>query len=124
MSGKKEFTPLQAESFPKHCRICGKVYEDQMQFLTQTTPVTYAPSSIREVAQEDGSHDLYLEVFRHCGCGATLMEFFHSRRDLSEDGITRRQLFDSMVKILEETGQTRQQARAALLERLKAFREN
>lgn len=124
MAGKKEFTPLQAESFPKKCRICGKVYLDQAQFLAQTTPVTHSPSSIREVTQDDGHHDLFLEVFRNCGCGSTLMEFFHSRRDLSEAGITRRQLFDSMVRILEDAGQSRQQARAALLGRLKAFQES
>ncbi|MEE4251613.1 MAG: oxidoreductase [Alcanivoracaceae bacterium] len=124
MTGKKEFTPLQAESFPKKCRICGKVYQDQAQFLTQTTPVTHTSSCIREVAQEDGSHDLYLEVFRNCGCGSTLMEFFHSRRDLSEEGITRRQLFDSMMKILQEAGQAPQQARAMLLKKLKAFQKS
>jgi hypothetical protein len=94
-----------------------------MQFLTQTTPVTHTPSSIRAVAQDDGSNDLYLEVFRNCVCGSTLMEFFHSRRDLSEDGITRRQLFESMLKILEDAGQSRQQARASAAGTLKAFRK-
>lgn len=123
MTGKKEFTPLQAEAFPKKCTACGKLYQDEMQFLAQTTPVVHAPSSIRAVAQEDGTNDLYLEVFRNCACGSTLMEFFHSRRDLSEDGITRRQLFDSMLKILEDAGQSRWQAREALLGRLKAFQK-
>lgn len=124
MTGEKEFTPLQAESFPKTCSSCGKIYQDEMQFLAQTTPVTHKPSSIRAVAQDDGSNDLYLEVFRNCGCGSTLMEFFHSRRDLSEDGITRRQLFESMLKILEDAGQPRQQARVGLLGQLKAFRKS
>jgi DNA-directed RNA polymerase subunit N (RpoN/RPB10) len=124
MTGKKEFTPLQVESFPKKCSSCGRLYQDEMEFLAHTTPVSHAPSSIRAVAQEDGSNDLYLEVFRNCACGSTLMEFFHSRRDLSEEGITRRQLFESMLKILQDAGQSRQQARAALLSRLKAFQEN
>lgn len=124
MPSKKEFTPLLDELFPKQCHSCAKVYADELQFLSETTPVQHSPTSIRAVAQDDGSSDLYLEVFRNCSCGSTLMEFFHSRRDLSEEGITRRQLFDSMLKILQESGQPRLQAREALLQHLKSFQED
>lgn len=119
MPGKKELTPLLDELFPKKCNGCGKVYADEIQFLTETTAVQHAPSSIRAVAQEDGSSDLYLEVFRNCSCGSTLMEFFHSRRDMSEDGISHRLLFDSMLKDLQEAGQSLLEAREILLQRLK-----
>jgi hypothetical protein len=123
MVGKAVFTPLQAEAFPKHCSVCGKCYQDEKQFLAETTSVLHAPSDIRTIAHEDGAQDVYLEVFRNCVCGSTLMEYFHSRRDLSEDGLSRRQLFDSMLSILEETGQERSKARALLLQQLPAFKK-
>jgi hypothetical protein len=120
MSDEKELTPLKDELFPKKCNGCGKVYADDIQFLTETTPVQHVSSSIRAVAKEDGSSDLYLEVFRNCNCGSTLMELFHSRRDMSEEGIARRLLFDRMLKEMQQAGESCLEAREKLLQR---FRE-
>jgi hypothetical protein len=122
MSGKKEFAPLQAEAFPKQCRSCGKVYADEQQFFALTTPAR-AASDVRSVRDDEAAGDVYLEVFRNCVCGSTLMELFHSRRDLSEQGLTRRQLFDSMVAVLMEAGHGRAEARSILLQQLPAFTE-
>lgn len=124
MSAKKEFSPLQAEAFPKKCSGCGKVYADEQQFLAETTSVAHGPSDIRSVRDDAADNNIYLEVFRNCACGSTLMELFHSRRDLSEPGLTRRQLFDSMLTILLEAGHDRQEARAILLQQLPAFKDS
>lgn len=124
MSGRKEFSPLQAEAFPKKCPSCGKVYASEQQFLAETTSVAYTPSDIRPVRDDAADSSIYLEVFRNCACGSTLMELFRSRRDLSEQGLTRRQLFDSMLAILLEAGHDRQEARAILLQQLPAFKDS
>ena len=124
MSTRKEFSPLQAEAFPKKCQGCGKVYADEQQFLAETTSLAHAPSDIRPVRDDDADSNIYLQVFRNCACGSTLMELFHSRRDLSEHGLTRRQLFDSMLTILLEAGHDRHEARAILLQQLPAFRDS
>jgi len=123
MSARKEFSPLQAEAFPKQCRNCGKVYANEQQFLAETSAAAHASSDIRPVRDDDDSN-VYLEVFRNCACGSTLMELFHSRRDLTEQGLTRRQLFDSMLGILLEAGHDRQEARAILLQQLPAFKDS
>ena len=124
MSARKEFSPLQVEAFPKKCQSCGKVYADEQQFLVETTSVAHAPSDIRSVRDDAEDSNIYLEVFRNCACGSTLMELFHSRRDLCEEGLTRRQLFDSMLTILLEAGHDRQEARAILLRQLPAFKDS
>lgn len=124
MSARKEFSPLQVEAFPKQCRNCGKVYADEQQFLAETSAAAHASSDIRPVRDDDGDSNVYLEVFRNCACGSTLMELFHSRRDLTEQGLTRRQLFDSMLTILLEAGHDRQEARAILLQQLPAFKDS
>ncbi|MFN3714115.1 MAG: oxidoreductase [Alcanivoracaceae bacterium] len=124
MSVRKEFSPLEVEAFPKQCRNCGKVYADERQFLAETTAATQAASGIRPVHHDNSDSNVYLEVFRNCVCGSTLMELFHSRRDLSEQGLTRRQLFDSMLAILREAGHDRQVARAILLQQLPAFKDS
>ena len=123
MSARKEFSPLQAEAFPKQCRNCGKVYANEQQFLAETSAAAHASSDIRPERDNDDSN-VYLEVFRNCSCGSTLMELFHSRRDLTEQGLTRRQLFDSMLGILLEAGHDRQEARAILLQQLPAFKDS
>jgi DNA-directed RNA polymerase subunit N (RpoN/RPB10) len=124
MSARKEFSPLQLEAFPKQCRSCGKVYADEKQFLAETSAAAHVPSDIRSVHDDESEQNVYLEVFRNCTCGSTLMELFHSRRDLSEQGLTRRQLFDSMLNILLEAGHDRQEARAILLQQLPAFKDS
>ena len=112
------------EAFPKQCRSCGKVYADEKRFLAETSAAAHVPSDIRSVRDDESEQNVYLEVFRNCTCGSTLMELFHSRRDLSEQGLTRRQLFDSMLSILLEAGHDRQEARAILLQQLPAFKDS
>jgi hypothetical protein len=124
MSARKEFSPLQVEAFPKQCRNCGRVYADEQQFLAETTPAAHVFSDIRSVPGHASDSSVYLEVFRNCACGSTLMELFHSRRDLSEQGLTRRQLFDSMLTILREAGHDCQEALAILLQQLPAFKDS
>lgn len=123
MAKKGGFTPLQHGAFPKSCPNCHKLYADERQFMAETVPPAHVRSDVRAVEDDDERDDVFLEVYRNCVCGSTLMELFHSRRDLSEEGLTRRQLFEDMLRVMEEAGIPRQEARAILLQQLDAFRK-
>lgn len=58
-------------------------------------------------------------LFRNCVCGTTILAFCHDRRDLSEAGNRRRELFGELLDRLVETGLSAQDARHKIL---KAFR--
>lgn len=75
--------------------------------------ISGAGSEIREIHDEG---DSYLEVFRNCSCGTTLMELFNSRRDLSFEGIRKREGFSLLLSSLCKSGMEPDVARAFLLE--------
>lgn len=60
-----------------------------------------AHNGFREVSDESGP---FLEVFRNCVCGSTLMSLFESRRDVSEKGDRRRKLFDDCLNAMVTGG--------------------
>lgn len=124
MADKKEFSPLQLAAFPKQCLSCDRIYASEEQFFADTTPVNEVPANLDSVPQSHGDSSIYLRVFRRCGCGAILVKLLRSRRDCSEQGLTRRQLFDSMLAILREAGHDRGDARAILLQQLPAFKDS
>jgi hypothetical protein len=115
--------PLEHESFPKHCSNCGKVYHDEIQFFQETSSIPHKRSDIRPVKDDPEVRNIYLEVYRNCSCGSTLMERFHSRRDLSEAGLERRAAFEDMLSKLELAGLPRQDARQSLLRLIRLFCE-
>lgn len=122
MNSASGFTPLTGDAFPKTCRNCGRVFADERAFFAGTEPPAHAVSDVRCVHDDSEETEVWLEVFRHCACGSTLMERFHSRRDLSEAGLTRRELFASMLAVLEQAGLPRAAARARLLQQFRLFR--
>lgn len=115
--------PLEHESFPKHCTNCGKVYHDEIQFFQETSSIPHKRSDIRPVEDDPEVENIYLEVYRNCSCGSTLMERFHSRRDLSEAGLERRAAFEHMLGNLELAGVPREEARQSLLRLIRLFCE-
>lgn len=121
MSDIAAFTPLTGEAFPKTCGNCGRVFVDEHAFLVDTERPAHAASDVRSVRDDQAETEVWLEVFRQCRCGSTLMECFHSRRDLTEAGLTRRQLFDSMLAILAEAGVPYASARRQLLGQFSLF---
>jgi hypothetical protein len=97
-------------SFPKTCS-CGRVYETFEHYLAGTTPVekghglmAYETAEATEVG-----------MFRNCVCGSTLVIFCDNRRDESEAGAKRREIFEGLLQRLEKSGIPRELARERLL---------
>lgn len=113
---------LTNQAFPKVCRKCQKVYRDEFEFFSETLPVPHVRSEIRAVEDDpDEPEDFYLEVYRNCKCGSTLMERFHSRRDMSPAGMERRKAFEDMVDVLEGAGYSRPEGQEMLRNFLRHF---
>jgi len=121
-TANKNPLPLDSGAFPKTCNNCKRVYLTDIDFLLQTTPTPCLPSDVKVVmgAAEDDSQ-IFLEVFRNCACGSTLMDYFHCRRDLSENGIRKRDIFETILKALENSGHNRVAGRAMIFEFIELF---
>lgn len=108
------FEGLQALSdaaFPKKCSNCGKVYQSPAEFLTRSRPIQ-GKSGLKESFDEGDS--TIVEVFRNCECGSTLLDFFENRRDTSEQGNRRREVFGKMLVLLQDKGLSVEEARQEL----------
>lgn len=119
MASEKIPQPLEQSSFPRTCESCHKVYQSEREFFHETTPVANDGARIQANSESGG----YLEISRHCQCGDTLMERFHSRRDLTEEGLRDRATFEDLLKAVEESGVERAQARTMLLDFLAGEQE-
>lgn len=116
MNSEQPHRPLEQNSFPRACESCQKVYQSEREFFQETAPVSNDGGSAGAQMQGNSKSGGYLEISRHCQCGATLMERFHSRRDLSEEGLRDRATFEDLLKAVEESGVERAEARAMLLD--------
>jgi len=123
VSGKKshnraavlgELRPLSAGSFPKRCRTCGAVFQSAAVFIDHTSALS--GGTIKVIDDDEGR---FLELYRNCSCGSTLMDFFADRRDYSPAGDRRRQQFVTLLQRLEGQGFSAQQSRAELLNYLR-----
>ncbi|TQV74116.1 hypothetical protein FLL45_14765 [Aliikangiella marina] len=103
---------LEDASFPKACSNCGKRYENEQAFISQTTAYQSAPQ-VSESIDEAGN--TYIKIARQCACGQAILDHFGDRRDTSEQGDVRRLAFDKVVKQLVEHGLTAEQAREELI---------
>jgi hypothetical protein len=84
---------LYHEKFPKKCMSCGKVYNSREDFFKDTEAlVKQGTTFVLEKVQE----------YRNCSCGSTLMVMFQDRRDKTEFGDQRRELFNICVEKLKE----------------------
>jgi len=81
--------------FPRKCNNCGREYASEMDFLEQTKGSRAGRSSLKEGEDDDGQ--IIVEVYRNCVCGSTMMDEFHSRRDVSLEGIKRREEYDRLL---------------------------
>ena len=91
---------LAASAFPKRCRTCGRIYHSVDEFIAETRLLKSDHSGLQSSEKEDGT--LIVELFRNCPCGSTLMDVFNSRRDISENGIKRRNDFDKLMATVEK----------------------
>jgi hypothetical protein len=102
--------------FPKTCPKCHRVYGSFEEYLVDTFPLEHSSGlmgySIHNPEQQVG-------LFRNCECGTTIMAFCHDRRDISEAGNRRRELFGELMNRLVEHGATEEEARRRLLVELR-----
>lgn len=98
--------------FPKVCPACSRTYSNYSEFLERTAPSDMAQSAV-EYEKED--HSKNVGIFRNCPCGSTLMILRNDRRDTSEAGEKRRQIFGAMLDKLLAAQVPREEARARLL---------
>ncbi|MFK7873637.1 MAG: hypothetical protein AB8C84_10830 [Oligoflexales bacterium] len=73
-------------TFPKTCHTCGTIYESLEDYQAKTKISASGRSSI--------FNKFGVQEFRNCRCGSTLVLVSGDRRDQSEYGEARRQLFD------------------------------
>jgi hypothetical protein len=104
---------LAASAFPKHCSYCGRVFATAHDFMQQTQSVRKDITGLKQSFDDDSV--AIVEAYRNCLCGSTLMDFFSDRRDISESGARRRELFDKLLPHLQEKGMTPAAAREHLL---------
>lgn len=104
---------LAEASFPKRCASCGAVYDDVLDYVRRTAPISPTRSGLKQSSDDDGS--TIVELFRNCACGSTLMDSFGDRRDASDVGANRRQRFAELLTYLLGAGLDGTVARAELL---------
>ena len=101
------------DSFPRTCPSCGKVFNSAEDFLLRETKGLYNSTGLR--SSHDDEEKTVVEVYRNCPCGSTMVEFFRERRDMSDQGVRRRERFDKLLDILMRRDIPREEARQVLL---------
>lgn len=101
--------------FPKTCRKCGKCYQSFEDFYFETDAIERGTVSYPTLGTE-----FYLH--RNCkdSCGSTLVVVFNDRRDESDLGSQRREVFQNCLDILgDKMGLSEAAARDVLFSLLK-----
>jgi hypothetical protein len=98
--------------FPKTCQKCARVYGSFEEYLMDTQAL---PHSSGLMEYDVGNPGQQVGLFRNCACATTIMAFCHDRRDLSEKGSMRRQLFGELMNRLVDTGISALEVRQELL---------
>ena len=84
-------------AFPKKCPMCGKTYNNEQDFINDTSKINNQ-TGLKQSYDDD---DLpIVELYRNCSCGSTLMNFFGDRRDNNEEGELRRTKFGELLDYL------------------------
>ncbi|MEJ2622811.1 MAG: oxidoreductase [Candidatus Thiodiazotropha sp.] len=106
---------LYDSSFPRKCPNCGREYPTLEAFLKETVKLEGRSGLTENLGCPDEGDEPIVELYRNCVCGSTMMEFFSNRRDTSEQGVRRRQLFKDLLKQMVVKGISEKEARKALL---------
>jgi len=99
-------------AFPKKCPMCGKIYNNEKDFITETTRISNQTGLKQSY---DDNEQPIVELYRNCSCGSTLMNIFGDRRDNGEAGEKRRRRFDELLSYLINEGLEPDVARYELL---------
>jgi len=117
MNSQKElYAGLQAlvdTAFPKHCNVCGRVYQTAEDFIRQTRMVRPDTSGLKQAV--DDNESVVVELYRNCVCGTTMLDYFSDRRDASAQGEQRRKHFCTLLEKLVELGYARDRAHDELV---------
>ena len=85
---KKHYSKI----FPKRCNSCGTIYHNREEFWNATMGLRTHDTVFDEIG---------LQEYRNCPCGSTLIVWTQDRRDNSEYGQLRRNLFDNCFEKLQ-----------------------
>ena len=92
------------------------MYGSFEEYLVDTLPLEHSSGlmgySLHQPEEQIG-------LFRNCACGTTIMAFCHDRRDVSEAGLKRRELFGQLLQRLVDHGASQEVARRSLLAELR-----
>lgn len=108
----KNLKALSNASFPKRCAMCSREYASVQEYVEKTQDVS-GQSGLKKGYDDDDRP--IVELFRNCVCGSTLMDCFSDRRDASDAGLKRRELFGKLIGLLTEKGVESVVARQELL---------
>ncbi|MBI3286066.1 MAG: oxidoreductase [Burkholderiales bacterium] len=104
---------LHQDDFPKRCACCGRIYHTEQEYFSATQAIRAGRTGLKPAEDDDAAS--FVELYRNCACGSTLMAFFGDRRDLSVAGLKRRQLFAELLEFFVKCGMQRETACAELL---------
>jgi hypothetical protein len=107
---------LSDASFPKKCATCGQEYATVEEYIRKTGDVS-GKSGLKKGYDDDDNP--IVELFRNCVCGSTLMDCFNDRRDVSDGGLKKRELYGKLLDLLLAKGLAVDAARSELLKVLK-----
>ena len=107
---------LSDASFPKKCATCGQEYATVEEYIRKTGDVS-GKSGFKKGYDDDDNP--IVELFRNCVCGSTLMDCFNDRRDVSDGGLKKRELYGKLLDLLLAKGLAVDAARSELLKVLK-----
>ncbi|MCG8553471.1 MAG: hypothetical protein MI799_23955, partial [Desulfobacterales bacterium] len=99
-------------SFPKICKTCGQRYDTVEEFISKTEKMPRGTGLKKDLC--NGGSKI-VALFRTCTCGSTLMDEFSDRRNLSKNGIKRRETFGALMQKLSLKGVSLETARSELL---------
>jgi hypothetical protein len=106
---------LSKTAFPRKCTTCGKVYGSFEEFVSETRSLEGRSGLLENIGCPEEGDDPIVEIYRNCVCGSTLVEFALNRRDSSEHGLRRREIFNKLLKLLIDRGLSEEDARSELL---------
>ncbi|MEJ2394801.1 MAG: oxidoreductase [Candidatus Thiodiazotropha sp.] len=105
---------LSKTTFPRKCTTCGRVYDSFEEFVSETRPLEGRSGLQENIGCPEEGDNPIVEIYRNCVCGSTLMEFALNRRDTSEHGLRRREIFNKLLNLLVERGLSGEDAKKEL----------